>query len=257
MIKNKILKTFIESCGQNVYIEIAYPPKLPANAVIIGHGFRSYYLGFLNSFSKKLLKNGYITVKFHFVGTGKSDGVFDDKTTTNMLKNFHDVLEFVKEQKEIMNIGLVGRSNAGALFTLNGPDKRVKAISMLGSMAFYSKAMKQFVQSADIKNGYYYHKSFKRSHTKGFGRLPLSFIDDIKKYDNLLLENIKKMTDVIYFQSIQDETGNLVNGDYDYWKENLPKPKKMVLVNAKSHSYNGNKKLVIEESIKWFNKYLK
>ena len=65
------------------------------------------------------------------------------------------------------------------------------------------------------------------------------------------------MKNVILFQSTADETVLLKEGHFDYWKENFPKPKKMVLVKGGNHSFKGHKKYVINESIKWLDRFLK
>jgi len=99
-------------------------------------------------------------------------------------------------------------------------------------------------------------ESFKRPHTKGEGRLPLTFQTELKRYDAPLQKNMKRMKPVIFFQSTEDETVLLSEGHYDYWKRELPNPKKLVVIQGGNHSYKGHKKFVIAESIKWFKKYL-
>jgi uncharacterized protein len=256
MTSNKVKKCFIKSGNDQIYIEIGYPEKKSTNAVIVAHGLRSYYTGFLNIFAKELRKAGYISIKFHFVGTGKSSGNFEEKTTKAMLQNFSDVVKFVENMPEVKNIGIVGRSNAGNLATLLGPRKNIKAYVFLAAAAFYSKAVSDVVKHAKIKNNFYYDRSFARKHTKGEGRLPISYIDELKKYDKKVLENIPKMKPVIFFQSTKDEAVSVSMGHYDYWKRMLPEPRKLVLIEGGNHSYKGHKKFVIAESIKWFKKYL-
>src|SRR4051812_33736508 len=116
----KIQEFYIPSGKDKIYVELSFPKKLPASAVIVGHGLRSYYPGFLDMFAKAIREAGYIAVKFHYVGTGKSSGKFEDKTTTRMLQNYRDVVSFLKKQKDIRNLGVVARSNSGPLATLAG-----------------------------------------------------------------------------------------------------------------------------------------
>src|SRR3990167_4172225 len=61
--KDKFMKTkkvFIKSGKDDIYIEFGYPKRVPAPAIIIAHGLRSYYAGFLNIFAKSLREAGYI-----------------------------------------------------------------------------------------------------------------------------------------------------------------------------------------------------
>lgn len=256
-MKNNNQTNYIQSAGGKIYVEIDYPThKLPRPAIIIAHGLRSYYPGFLDMFAKAVRKAGFISVKFHFLGTGKSDGKFEDKTTSAMLKNYEDVIDFISSKQDISNIGVVGRSNAGTLAVIHGPDKRIKAYSLLAPSAYFSKAMSKFVKNGTVKGKFFYHKSYKRKHTKGEGRLPLDFLSEIKKFEPLIYKNAPKMKRIAIFQSAKDEACNIEEGHFDYWRKHLPEPRKLVLIEGGSHSYKGHKQFVINESIKWLKKYL-
>lgn len=256
---NKIEKYYIDSCGRKIYVEIGYPEGkiVKRNAVVVAHGLRSYYTGFLDTFAKRLRDVGYISVKFHFLGTGKSDGNFEEKTTKFMLQNYNDVIDFLKKHPNVKNIGVVGRSNAGTLAALAGPDDRVKSYVLLAAAVFLSKSFELFVNNAKREGGFFYHPSYKRPHTKGEGRLPLSFLDEIRGYDKQVLDNIPKLKNVAFFQSTEDEAVTIAQGHFDYYKKYLSKPNKLYLIEGGNHSYKGHKKFVIDESIKWFKKTLK
>lgn len=251
-------KYFINSAGKKIYLELGYPKnkKTPINAIVVAHGLRSYYTGFLNMFAKSIREAGYISVKFHFLGTGKSDGKFEEKNTVAMLQNYKDVIDFLKKHPDIKNIGVMARSNAGSLAALAGKDSRIKAYVLLASPAYYSKVMKTFTVGTKIKGNFFYNKSFERKHTKGPGRLPFSFIDDVKKFDKPLLQAIKKISPVAFFQSTEDEAVKMSDGHFDYWKKNLRGPRKIYIIKGGNHSYKGHKRFVIDESLKWFKKFL-
>ncbi len=239
-----------------IYVELLYPLKTPAPAVVITHGLRSFFPGFLNMFAKRLCDHGYIAAKFHFVGTGKSTGRFEDKTTTAMLKNYLDVLGFLRTRPEVTSLGVVGRSNAGSLATIAGPQRDVRAYVFLAPPLYYSQTFKHYLESGTIRGRYLHHQSFKRPHTKGPGRLPLRFFEEIRRYDRKLLLNAKLMKPVILFQSTADEAVLVADGHFDYWKAHLAKPRRLVLIRGGNHSYRGYKAYVIRESIKWFQRYL-
>ena len=249
-------KYFIKSGKNQIYVRIDFPKKLPTPGVIIAHGLRSYYPGFLNMFAKAFRDNGHATIVFHFVGTGKSSGKFEDKTTTAMLQNWSDVIKFLKSVPELKTLGVVGRSNAGALAALYGPDPKVKAYAFLAPPGYYSMEMGKFIAEAKIKGKFFYHKSFKRPHTKGAGRLPLSYMSDLKRYDKPLLSGIKKMKPSILVWSTKDEASPMSEGHFDYWKDHLPQPKKILIIHGGNHSFKGFKQLVVNETVKWFKKNL-
>lgn len=256
----KIKKTFIKSGGKNIFVQIEYPKGIkdnkPRPAIIISHGLRSYYTGFLNMWGQSLKKAGYIVVKFHFLGTGKSDGLFEDKTTSAMLRNYLDVVHFIKGQKEIKGIGVMARSNGGNLATIAGPIPEVRAYVFLAPDAYFSKGMEVFTKNAEVKNGYFYHKSFKRKHTNGPGRLPMTFIKEIKKYDNMILKNASRMKNVAFFQSEKDEAVRVIDGHFAYWKSHLPEPREIHYYKGGNHSFKGFKRKVISAGLKWFKKKL-
>lgn len=247
---------YIDSGGEKIYLEIGYPAKTPAPAVLITHGLRSYFPGFLDIFAKKLRCAGFITVKLHFVGTGKSSGQFEDKTTEAMLKNYISAVEYLKKISQITNIGFVGRSNAGALPVIKGPDKRIKAYVMLATAAYYSMPFKNLFKKSEKQGKFFYDKSFKRYHTKGEGRLPENFIKKASKFDNKVLSGIKHLKNVMYIQCLDDEAVLVSEKHFEYWDKNLPNPHKMIMLPGGSHSYKDCKLKVVKESIDWFKKYL-
>ena len=150
----------------------------------------------------------------------------------------------------------MARSNAASLAILHGPDQAIKAYTLLAPPVYYSMDMAKFIHEAKIKGGFFYHKSFKRRHTKGEGRLPLRYIDDLKQYDAALLRNVRKIKRVIYFQSTKDEAVTIAEGHFDYLKKYLPQPRKIVLIDGGNHSYKGHKRFVVTQSLRWFKKFL-
>lgn len=253
---NRQKQFYITSEGRNIFVQLVYPKKTPAPAVIVAHGLRSYYPGFLDMFAKSLVEAGYIAVKFHFLGTGKSDGKFEQKSTAAMLQNFQDVLDFVASQPEVKGMGIMGRSNGGSLSIIHGVDKRIKAYVLLAPPLFYSTVMGRFVTSAKREGNFFTHPSFKRKHTKGPGRLPLSFASEMKKFDPILWRNSKKVKNVMLFQSTEDEAVLYKEKHFDNWKKNLPQPKNLILLKGGNHSFKGMKRKVIGLAMPWFKKHL-
>ena len=252
----KIKRQLVKSGSASIYVEIGYPKQTPAPAIIVTHGLRSYFPGFMDMFAKRLREEGYITVKFHFIGTGKSSGKFEEKTTTALLQNYTDVLSYVKTLPEVRGIGVIGRSNAGTLAAIHGPDPAVKAYVMLAAATYLSLVFGRFLKSAEVKGKFFYHKSYKRPHTKVQGRLPINFVTETKKYDSKILAGIKKLNPALYIQCTDDEAVLFSEKHMDYWKKHSPSPKKFIVIPGGSHSYKGHKRFVIEEGVKWFKRFL-
>lgn len=257
---NKIEKLFIKSVGKNIFVQVEYPKGFKENkprpAVIISHGLRSYYTGFLNMWANSLKTAGYIVVKFHFLGTGKSDGNFEDKTTKAMFQNYLDVVGYIKKMSEVRGIGVMARSNGGDLAIIAGPLSEIKAYAFLAPAVYFSANMAKFTKSAKIKDGFFYHKSFKRKHINGPGRLPLSFIDELKKFDKIIIKNIPRMKNVAFFQSEKDEAVPVAEGHFGYFKKYLPEPREIHYYKNGNHSFKGFKRKVIADGLKWFKKKL-
>lgn len=255
----KIKKFYIESAGKKIYVQIEIPKnaKLPAPAIIVAHGLRSFYKGFLDKFAKKFRDAGYISVKVHFIGTGKSEGIFEEKNFTTISHNLTDTIDFLATRPEIKGIGVMGRSDGATLTAIMGPNKHVNAYVLLCPSLYLEDAIKVFVDTAEIKDGFFYHKSFKRAHTKGPGRLPLSYIVDQKKFEKPLRNNIPKMKNVALFQSAKDEA--VIPGliEFEYYKKHLPEPKWVKKYEGgQNHSFKGVRKEVIKDSLLWFQKTL-
>ncbi len=252
----KRTKTYIMSAGQRVYVEIIFPRKPARSAVIFCGGLRSHTPGFLNNFALAAAEAGYAAVKFDYVGTGRSDGKFEDKLTSVMLKNLKDVIDFVAVLSGIKRIAIVTRSNSGSLLAIHGRDKRITALSLVAMPVLYAKVFELFLQTGTKRGKYLYHKSFKRKHTKGPGRLPLAFFAELKKYEPLVFRQVKYLRNAIYFQSDTDEVLRQ-DGHFEYLQKHLPKPNNGVLVHGVSHSFLPNKQhVVIIETLRWFKRFL-
>lgn len=248
-------KTFISSAGQKIYVEAVYPRRNSSAAVIMAHGLRSYYTGFFNNFSLALVRAGYIVVKFHFVGTGFSSGKFENKLNSIMRQNLKDVIKWTSGLPGIKKIGIVARSNATSLVFLHGSDSRICAYSLLAASVYMRRAAEYYLASGKKVGKYLVHKSFSRSHTKGAGRLPLKYFSELLALDRILLHRVSGIKRAICFQSVNDEFASIEQGDFAYLARHLPEPKRMVEIDAKTHSFHGKQTYVIRETISWFNRY--
>lgn len=247
-------KEFIKSAGFNIYVEFIYPKKVPAPAVIIAHGLRSYYPGLLDRVALKLVRNGYIAVKFHYVGTGYSDGKLENKLNKVMFQNLKDVLDHVSGQKEVTSLGFIGRSNSANLILAHGPDQRIGCYVLYGPNHREFEDLQIFIKNGEVRNGYVYHKSFKRPHTKGPGRIPIEFFKE--NFEPTIQRNIGNIKRVLFVQGGKDETMSEPQQNFDYFKTHLPQPQRCVLVPGTTHSYLGKKQIVYDETVKWIIKYL-
>lgn len=251
------LKTHIPSEGAQIYVEVIYPTKPSHKAVIFAHGLRSYFSGFLDRFALELVRAGFIAVKFHFVGTGHSTGEFKDKLNSVMLRNYEAVLDWVAALPEVRTIGVVARSNGAQLAIVHGADPRVQGYVMLGPPVFVAGGMTKFVEGATKRDAtYFWHKSFKRPHTKGEGKLPLAYVDELAALEPIIQRNIPKVQGVMVIQSNTDEAVLWEEGHFQYLEAHLPEPKQMVVIPNTTHSFLGHKREVIQHGIGWLKERL-
>ena len=168
-----------------------------------------------------------------------------------MLKNLEDVIDFTARLPGIKRIGVVTRSNSGSLLAIHGRDPRVTAVSLVAMPVIYAKPFEHFVREGERRGKYIYHKSFKRKHTKGPGRLPVSFFTELKTYQSRVFKGVPQLRNVIHFQSDTDEV--LRNdGHFEYLQKHLPAPHKSVRVHGVTHSFlPGKQQLVINETLLW------
>lgn len=248
-------KEFIKSAGHKIYVEFIYPKKVPAPAVIMGHGLVSFYPGFQDRIVMAMVRAGFIGVKFHYFGTGKSDGQLQDKTYKILYQNFCDILDHVSRQSEVTKIGFVGKSDSGNLALYHGKDQRLSCYGLLAPSIYHSQDMEIFIRSGKQKGGYIYNNYFKRIHTKGPQRVKTVLIKE--HLETRIKPNVKHIPNAIMLQGSAEQTIIDPKANFEYFKKYLPKPNRCVLIPNTNHSYFGKKKLVINELVRWFKQHLR
>ncbi|WP_455543785.1 alpha/beta hydrolase family protein [Intestinibacter sp.] len=97
--------------------------KVPA--IIMFHGFSASRVGFAFQFvqiARELEKHGIATFRFDLVGSGESDGEFQDVTLTSEIADGEAIIDYVKSLDYIdkNRIGLMGMSFGGMLAAMLG-----------------------------------------------------------------------------------------------------------------------------------------
>jgi hypothetical protein len=88
--------------------------------VVLYHGFTGHRLepGFLFvGFSRLLAEQGIASVRFDFIGSGESDGRFEDMTLSSEIEDAHSVLDFLRARRGIdrNRLFLLGLSMGGSI----------------------------------------------------------------------------------------------------------------------------------------------
>lgn len=250
------VQTSIASGSHHIAMELIFPRRPLHSGVIFCQGLRSYNRGFLSNFAMATARAGYLGVKFDYVGTGRSNGLFEEKLTSTMLNNLEDVIDHVAGIPNVKHIGVVARSNSGSLLIIHGRDHRITTSALISVPVYYNLPFENFKREGKHLGRYYYHKSFKRKHTKGEGRLPDRFFTELETYAPTVLKNVLHIPNVIHFQGMDDE---VLRNDrhFEYLQDHLPQPHKSVRVPNANHSFlPGKQNVVIRETISWFKNFL-
>lgn len=129
----------IESLGQTLRGMMHIPPALKGKIpfVILFHGFQDdrNEINFVHTeLSRKLCKLGIGSVRFDFIGSGESDGVFSDITVSKEVQNGIDILEFVRtlDFVDLERIAIHGLSLGGCVASMVAGRQRekVRALSL-------------------------------------------------------------------------------------------------------------------------------
>ena len=248
-------QNFSLACGQNKIVgRVAFPPTTPCPAIILLHGFTNTAEDCpINRDMFKLLpQKGYAVVEFDFYGGGKSNGQFKDKTLGEMYKNYLTVLNYIKKDKKITSIGVVGKSIKG-IFPIMSNDPRVKTIALLSTAV---KPTNHFYRIWDKKKRFmdlYFGKS---QNPKVQLILGQAFFTELAEIEAKVIKNLPKIKNIIHFQGTADQSVPFEQGQYYYIKNTLPQPSKSILIEGVGHQYEGKEKFVIDEILRWFKKFL-
>jgi pimeloyl-ACP methyl ester carboxylesterase len=155
--------------------------KVPA--VILFHGFTGTKLEPHRLFlkiSRKLEQHGIASFRFDFLGSGESDGDFEQMTVSKEIDEAHAIVDFVKNDPRIDHdrIYLLGLSMGGLVASIVAGDRsnEVKKLILLAPAGNMYELIIQMVQheQIDVTNPYYDH---------GGNLVGREFLEDVKTID--------------------------------------------------------------------------
>ncbi|WP_198155033.1 alpha/beta hydrolase [Salisediminibacterium beveridgei] len=127
--------------GLKIAAVIHFPEEYETNkqkTIIYGHGFTGNKTGDNRmgvKLARFLSREGYVVIRFDYIGSGESEGDFEDKTTVSgWLYDFKTVMEFTKNKLSIdnKNICFIGHSLSGAIVTqIAASSEQVGAVCVL------------------------------------------------------------------------------------------------------------------------------
>ncbi|HLE07053.1 MAG TPA: alpha/beta hydrolase [archaeon] len=258
---------FRNSKGQKLCGLIASQKKR-APAIILVHGLMprtdKHEYGLYDSLAKKLFSAGFSVFRFDFGGHGESDGDYVDVRVAQEVNDLKYAIDFfLKQNIDKNNLGLISTS-FGATPTILLADKRIKAFQLTSPYIILDKHA-QYVFSRNCgenwkieleKTGFMTVKRFTPTDIRR-QRIGKLLIEDIKSLN--MTREIKKIKKPIFIISGgKDRYVDIKNVRALFKAAN--KPKKLKIVPFADHNLYGSpkeKKIFLEETIKWFKKNLK
>ncbi len=247
----KEIPVTFKSHGRQLVGMLHLPNRKNAPVIIMCHGYsadKSSGRIFVEA-ARKLVKNGFVVLRFDPRGSGDSEGEFKDQTLTTQLEDLAIVIKYLKNGNDInyKKIGLIGWSWGGALAILCASKyKDVSCLDLWALGTFREIWGNSFVN--EIKS----RESWDIYDTTIFRK---QILDDLK-YD--IFKLIRKVKVPIQITSGTEDTNvPFANAKKLYSIAN--KPKRLVTIKDANHSFRleKHKKQLINSSIIWFKKWLK
>jgi esterase/lipase len=248
------------SLGHNLVGEINIPKKsgrIPA--VLLFHGLTNSKndCPLINETSDLLFKNGFITFRFDFFGSGQSPGEMKDKTIGILLQNAKDAIKYLVKNKRVSNIGLWGRSLGGTIVCLIPPNKKIKTrVSASGACFLEGIFKKNFAQlkKKERKLEKIGRKLPGTGQYKGKFEFKKAWFKSLDGLDKKIVKNLKKLDTMLVLGTTPDQKVSLNNACHII--NALQEPKKIKIYESVGHDYKGAEGKAVKESVVWFKKYL-
>ncbi|MCK5107508.1 MAG: alpha/beta hydrolase [Nanoarchaeota archaeon] len=127
--------SLVNKCGEKLIGLRAVPSDLKEKnpCMILAHGFgvtKEEY-GLFDGLAEKLSRNGVIVYRFDFSGCGESERNYTETSLTKNKEELESIFEFVKKDKNVGKIGLLGQSRGAAAVIISALD--VECIVLTGA----------------------------------------------------------------------------------------------------------------------------
>jgi len=250
---NKKEKVNFISNGRKIVGLLEYPALASNNAVIFSHGLTNSKdkSAVLSEIKEAVLDNGIITFSFDYYGSGESDGLFKEKTFSRMYQNLKDAINFLlKQDKNIKNIFLCGKSVGGNLIGLCGDDQRISGyifiVNPVNLNSFFGKHFNG-QDEVDLSRG----KAQPSGTLKGDFVLQKDFFIELPDIDKKFAQNVKDIARALIIMNQGDEKVTRENSNPLY--EMLQNQKELMDIETHSHDLQGHEKQIDERVINWLN----
>lgn len=215
----------------------------PYPGVILYHGFAGNRMEpsfIFVRFSRLLMANGIASVRFDFLGSGESDGDFEEMTFSYEIEDALDILEFFSGRPEIdrQRIFLLGLSMGGSIAGYVAASKESKG--RRGSKAPDIKGLILWAAAGEMKKLVREHSSVDKSlpPTNPLDRnglkIGLNFINDIENLEIMEVTSHYRGPGLIIHGSEDETVPSEVALEY---KETLSGPTRLISIHGADHAF--------------------
>ncbi len=249
-------QTWFESGGHRLWGEFGRARSLCPGALtfVLSHGLTNSHADapVFDVLSAELLNAGHDIFSFDYFGSGASEGLYQDKTFSELRLNLGSALELVQETVRTgpRSIALFGRSVGATLSAFYAKDPRV-CCSVLGSAPLDLVATFMPTYTTLSPDGFVYlNPSFMPSgQIHGEYRLRQAFYDELPSLTKDLKSAIRGARRVLVLQGSADEKQPAEQSRRLF--NLLEEPKSYRVFEGMRHDYGGYEREVTEVVIKW------
>ncbi len=248
-------KTFwFPSQGKKLYGVFEKPENSNSHLIILLHGLTNSMVDcpLINEASEALLKAGFPIFKFDYFGSGKSEGMFIDKTFKILYQNTVDALDYAKNKLKFKKIGLWGRSLGAIMASIVCDDPHIFS-SVIISSATHTNTTFSYVFKKDEA----FSMPMKGTGAiKGKPILRHKFYEETNWIDKLQEKHLSKSKNIIVIQGTEDKTIK----DMNYAKEIygfINGKKKLEYIKGANHAFSGLENKVVNMGVDWLASFVK
>lgn len=235
------------------YVWPARHGSVPATYVVMSHGLTNHHedAPMFELLRDRFVANGLGVFMFDYFGSGKSDGLFQDKTWSGMRANLADALDFVQSTR-LQSGGhfvLVARSVGASVAGFFARDPRV-VCTVLASPVLYLVDRFGDIRKPGSTGVVRMPESLERSgQIKGEWALNQEFFDELWETEHELASAIANAQRVLLLHGDDDPKVAEANSVQIY--ELLAEPKRYVRISGGDHYYTGREDEVTGAILDW------
>jgi dipeptidyl aminopeptidase/acylaminoacyl peptidase len=234
--------------------EVPYP--MPGMILCHGTTNDKYTCPLIEYASKFFVARGTAVVRFDFFGSGESDGIFRDKTISDMIQNLNDIIDYSQSRSEIdrHKIGLWGRSVGGTVVAACSNPDEIETNILISPPVLLCKTFLPLFErfgKREITPIGLSSQAQDAATGKVKGELELSkrFFGELECLDKQIEKNLARMKSVLIVQGDNDKKVSVENARYAY--NLVQEPKRLVILRGADHAYSGKENEVMKLIDEW------